>query len=182
MLRGELVGLRARTEADVPILHAAFHDDVAVWSRVHSRPWRPVTAGSEESPYAVSPPSDDAAIFSVVTLIDDELVGGALLLGIDSHNRAAHLGVSLLPIAQGRGLGTDVVNVLCRYGFAILGLNRLQLETLADNHAMIAAARRGGFSLEGTMRNAAWVSGEFLDEVVFGQLATEWNGEQARRS
>jgi RimJ/RimL family protein N-acetyltransferase len=174
MLRGSKVGLRARHESDVPVLHSELHDDVATRSRSDSRPWRPTPPGSAASPYAITDPRDDAAPFSVVSLEDDELAGEALLWDIDTHNRSAHLGISLRPAFRGRGLGVDVVRVLCEYGFAVLGLQRLQLETLADNAAMIGAASRAGFTQEGTLRRAAWVNGEFLDEVIFGLLAGTW--------
>jgi RimJ/RimL family protein N-acetyltransferase len=75
-----------------------------------------------------------------------------------------------------------VIRVLCHYGFVVLGLHRLQLETLADNAAMIAAATRCGFTLEGTLRRAAWVTGEFLDEIVMGLLADEWSMREPGRS
>jgi RimJ/RimL family protein N-acetyltransferase len=71
-------------------------------------------------------------------------------------------------------LGTDVVKVLCWYGFAARGLHRLQIETLADNAAMMRAATRAGFVSEGTLRRSAWVNGDFVDEVVLGLLASEW--------
>jgi RimJ/RimL family protein N-acetyltransferase len=124
-------------------------------------------------------PADDAARFSVVELERDELAGHAELWGIDAHNRMAHVGLSLRPAFRGRGLGTDTVGVLCRYGFAVLGLHRLQIETLGDNAAMIAAATRCGFELEGTLRRAAWVTGAFLDEIVMGLLADEWSMREA---
>jgi RimJ/RimL family protein N-acetyltransferase len=124
-------------------------------------------------------PADDAARFSVVELERDELAGHAELWGIDAHNRMAHVGLSLRPAFRGRGLGTDTVGVLCRYGFAVLGLHRLQIETLGDNAAMIAAATRRGFELEGTLRRAAWVTGAFLDEIVMGLLADEWSMREA---
>lgn len=171
MLRGEKVGLRARLEADVPILHADLQEDVATRSRSDSRPWRPVPLSSANSPYAVPEPSDDVAIFSVVQLSNDELAGDALLWGIDLHSRLAHIGISLRPSFRGRGLAIDVVRVLCHYGFTVRGLHRLQIETLADNAAMIRTAEEAGFELEGTLRGAAWVNGEFVDEVILGRLA-----------
>lgn len=174
MLRGNMVGLRARYESDVPILHSELYDDVATRSRADSRPWRPVTPGSSASPYAVAGPCDDAACFSVVSLEDDELAGEALLWGIDTHNRSAHLGISLRPVFRKRGFGADIVQVLCEYGFAVRGLHRLQLETLADNAAMIRAASRAGFTREGTLRSSAWVDHEFADQVIFGLLADSW--------
>ena len=33
---------------------------------------------------------------------------------------------------------------------------------------------RAGFTAEGTRRHAAWVNGSFADEVILGQLASEW--------
>ena len=108
------------------------------------------------SPYAVAEPSEDAAGFSVVDLSSDELAGETLLWGIDTHNRTAHVGISLRPAFRNRGLGTNVLRVLCGYGFAVHGLHRLQLETLADNTAMIQAATHVGFTQEGVLRRSAW--------------------------
>ena len=175
MLRGEVAGLRAREEKDIPTLHAELYDDVATRVRADTRPWRPVPADAAYSPYRVKEPAENWAAFSVVHLASGELAGEALLWGIDSHNRSAHVGVSLRPGFRGRGLGTDTVRVLCGYGFAILGLQRLQAETLADNAAMIAVAARAGFQREGTLRRAAWVNGRFADEVVLGMLSADWH-------
>ena len=151
MLRAGKVGLRARDEADVAVLHAELYEDIATRTQADSRPWRPIPAGSA-SPYAVGEPRDDLACFSVVELASGELAGEALLWAIDLHNRTAHLGLSLRPACRGRGLGTDVVVALCEYGFAIRGLHRLQVDTLASNTAMIRAASLAGFVHEGTLR------------------------------
>ena len=175
MLRGEVAGLRARRADDVPVLHAELHDDVPTWMRADTRPWQPIPPDSDESPYAVGEPAADAADFSVVRLADEQLAGEALLWDIDPHNRVAHIGVSLRPAFRGLGLGTDVVRLLCYYGFAVRGLHRLQIETLTDNVAMIAAANRAGFTREGTLRGASWAGGAFADDAVFGLLAEEWS-------
>jgi hypothetical protein len=90
MLRVGKVGLRAREEADVAVLHAELYEDIATRMQADSRPWRPIPAGSPASPYAVSEPGDDLACFSVVELASGELAGEALLWAIDLHNRTAH--------------------------------------------------------------------------------------------
>ena len=173
MIRGEKTGLRARHESDVPVLHRELYDDVVTRSRADSRPWRPLPPGSEHSPFAVTGPSDEAACFSVVELESQELAGEALLWGIDPHNRTAHLGIALRPAFRGRGLGVDVLHTLCEYGFAVRGLQRLQIETLTDNAPMLAAATRAGFTREGTLRRSAWVYGAYADEAVLGLLAMD---------
>lgn len=179
MLRGELTGLRARAPGDVDVLHAELYNDVPMRVRSDTRPWLPLPPGPA-SPFWVDPAGGEAlrqagaAIFSVVELATDELAGEALLWSIDQYNRSAHIGISLRPAFRGRGFGTDVVRVLCRYGFAILGLHRLQLETLTDNHAMIKVAGQVGFTQEGVTRGSGWVNGRFEDCVIFGLLATEF--------
>jgi RimJ/RimL family protein N-acetyltransferase len=178
MLRGKLVMLRARREDDARILHAELYEDVATHVRADTRPWVPIPfgPGSPHWPAEEAPSTSDAAIFAVAELASGELAGEALLWGIDLHNRSAHLGLSLRPACRGRGLGEDAVRVLCRYGFGVRGLHRLQLETLTDNHAMIAAAERVGFTREGATRGSAWVDGQWTDDVIFGLLDTEFTG------
>jgi RimJ/RimL family protein N-acetyltransferase len=174
MLRGNTVGLRARHDDDIPVLQAELHDDVVNFSRADGGPWRPITPGSKESPLVVDDKEQRHAWFSVVELDGGTLIGSAALWDIDNHNRSAHLGLALRPAARGKGYGTDVVAVLCHYGFVVRGLHRLQIETLADNAAMLRCAERNGFVREGVRRSAAWVMGEFLDEALFGLLAREW--------
>ena len=172
-----MIGLRAQQDSDIDVFEAELLNDAETRMRSDSRPWRPVAPGSADSPYRGQAPRGDhseAVTFAAVELATGELVGNALLWGIDLHNRNAHLGISLRPAFRGKHLGTDIVRVLCRYGFAIRGFHRLQVDTLADNYAMIGAATRAGFALEGTLRQFAWVNGSFADEVILGQLATEW--------
>ncbi|WP_406055575.1 GNAT family N-acetyltransferase [Streptomyces sp. NBC_01077] len=174
MLSGDKVGLRARHEDDIPILRTELYDDVANAARAEGGPWRPITPGSKDPRLVVDDTQQGHVPFSVVELEGGTLVGTANLWGIDNHNRSAHIGLGLLPAARGKGYGTDVVAVLCHYGFVVRGLQRLQIETLADNGAMLRSAERNGFVREGVLRSSSWVMGEFLDEVLLGLLVQEW--------
>ena len=178
LLRGDHVALRSRHSDDIPVLHAELYNDVTTRSHADSRPWRPIPPDPKLSPYA-TPDQDDTAFFSVVAVEEGELVGEALLWGIDQHNRLAHLGLALRPSFRGRGWSVEVLRLLCRYGFDVRGLNRLQLETAADNRPMIAAATRAGFEIEGTLRQASWILGTFVDTVIMGLLAGNWRDAPA---
>lgn len=174
MLKGAKVGLRARHDDDIPVLRAELYDDVVNSSRAGSGPWRPIAPGAKDPQLVVDNEAEGIVPFSVVELEGGTLVGTANLWGIDTHNRCAHIGLGLLPSCRGKGYGTDVVAVLCHYGFVVRGLHRLQIETLADNAAMLRSAERNGFVREGVLRSSAWVMGEFLDEVLLGLLARDW--------
>ena len=178
MLRGELTLLRARRDDDARILHADLYEDPEAWVRSDTRPWVPVPfgPGSPHWPGEEAPAATDPAVFAVAELATGELAGQIALWGIDEHNRMAHIGIELRPVSRGRGLGMDAVRVVCRYGFALRGLHRLQLETLTDNHAMIAVAEKLGFTREGATRGSSWMNGRFMDDVIFGLLADEFPG------
>jgi RimJ/RimL family protein N-acetyltransferase len=175
MLRGKRVGLRAIAEGDLPAL-LAIRSDVETAMAASGGPWRPMSLAESTAALAkreAEPPSDKV-YFAVEELATGELAGDAQLWGIDTHNRCAHLGFSLLPGARGRGLGSDTVRTLCDYGFRVRGMHRLQLETNASNAAARAVAVANGFVLEGQLRGYWWVAGEFVDEAVYGLLADEW--------
>lgn len=159
----------------MPILHAELYDDVVTRSRADNRPWRPISPEGPDAPYRVREAPENVAVFSVVELVESEpLAGDAILWGIDLHHRSAHIGLGLRPAFRGRGLSSDIVQTLCDFAFAVRGLHRLGIETLADNAPMIAAATKAGFVPEGRLRKAAWVNGEYLDELLFGLLEPEW--------
>ncbi|MEW2087315.1 GNAT family protein [Streptomyces sp. NPDC005283] len=181
MLRGSKVGLRARHEDDIPILRAELYDDVVNSSRAEGRPWRPITPGSKDSRLVVDDKEQGHVPFSVVEPDGGTLLGTAVLSNIDNHNRSAHIGLGLLPSSRGKGYGTDVVAVLCHYGFVVRGLQRLQIGTLSDNAAMLRSAERNGFVREGVLRSSAWVMGEFLDEVLLGLLVQDWKPDSKGR-
>ncbi|MGW7520480.1 GNAT family N-acetyltransferase [Streptomyces sp. NPDC054796] len=174
MLTGSKVGLRARHEDDIPVLRTELYDDVVNASRAEGGPWRPLKPDTKDPRLVVDDTQQGVVAFSVVELAGGTLIGTATLWGIDNHNRSAHIGLGLLPSSRGKGYGTDVVAVLCHYGFVVRGLQRLQIETLSDNAAMLRSAERNGFVREGVLRSSAWVLGEFMDEVLLGLLAQDW--------
>ena len=173
MLVGDKVAIRARIEQDVATLHEELFNDVATRSGADSRAWRPTPTGAS-SPYCVMEPSSDFAAFSIVEVDSHELVGECVLWSIDLHNRSAHVGVAVRPGFRGRGYGTDTVRVLSKYGFDVLGLHRLQLETSENNGAMQSVASHCGFQVEGTTQDSSWQDGAFISELIYGLLAGQW--------
>jgi RimJ/RimL family protein N-acetyltransferase len=178
MLRGERVLLRAKTRADAERMYP-METDPEHKMLADTRPWVPYSLATVleawDRRHADGPPQDDNFVpFAVDSLATGEFLGGCVLWNLDQHNRNAHLGLNLLPAARGQGYGTDVVRVLCDYAFRVLGLHRVQLETLTRNTAMRRAALATGFTEEGTMRSTGWMGDCWESDVVYGLLAREW--------
>jgi hypothetical protein len=53
MLRGQVIGLRARLDSDIDVLEAEMLNDWETRIRTDERPWRPIAPGSADSPYSV---------------------------------------------------------------------------------------------------------------------------------
>jgi RimJ/RimL family protein N-acetyltransferase len=69
---------------------------------------------------------------------------------------------------------TDAIFLMCRYAFEHLGYRRLEWKCDALNEASKRAARRFGFSYEGTFRQHMVVKGRNRDTAWFALLDREW--------
>ena len=164
------VVLRGMVREDVPFLHD--WDRREIWPEISAQPWTPALLADrlKEFDEGKRGRGDDQHVpFTVVA--DGTCVGQVTLWGIDAHNRRAHLGIGLGPEHRGRGYGSDACRALLEYAFIDRGLNRVQLEVLADNDAAIRAYQAAGFVVEGRLRESAWVRGRFADEIVMSVLA-----------
>ncbi|MFF3440172.1 GNAT family N-acetyltransferase [Streptosporangium sp. NPDC002721] len=174
MLRGDRVLLRAITKEDAVSLHR-LNEEVETAAGATTSPWVPETVDQVVAYYEGRKPDPANVGFAVQAISSGDLLGTGSVWGIDTLNRNGHLGISLLPEARGHGYAPDALRLLCDYAFRIRGLHRLGLETLVTNSAMIAAAEKTGFRREGTLRAHAWVAGSFVDEALFGLLASEFH-------
>jgi RimJ/RimL family protein N-acetyltransferase len=179
MLTGRSVTLRELRRSDLPVLHRDLESDVVTSSIGSSQPWRPTSLAALEAEFDRSlteAPDERNVRFAVQERGEPTgaLIGTTGLWRIDLHNGTAHLGIQLVPSARGRGLGLDVVRALCHYAFAVRGLHRIGLETLATNEGMRRTAVSAGFVEEGRLREGAFLLGERVDEILYGLLRSEW--------
>jgi ribosomal-protein-serine acetyltransferase len=93
--------------------------------------------------------------------------------------RKTEMGYWLDEESQGTGIMTDVCRVMITHLFEELDLNRVEIHCATGNAKSIAIPKRLGFTLEGTLREAGYACGRFLDLHVFGMLKTEWPRKRA---
>lgn len=94
---------------------------------------------------------------------------------IDLNHRSASVGYWLGAAYQGRGVMTRSCRALVDWGFAKLGLNRIEVRAASGNRRSCAIARGLGFRKEGMLREAESVNGRLLDHAVFSRLRRERN-------
>jgi RimJ/RimL family protein N-acetyltransferase len=183
VLIGEKVLLRARTRDDVVALYHIRKADPELFQKTEKEPWVPQPLEQDLARYDArlgEPPDPLNTVFAVEARVaagriaHGDVVGEATCWGIDNHNGAANIGLRLVEEARGLGFGTDVVRMLCDYGFRLRGMYRLTCATLASNVAMIRVAEKAGFVAEARLRSAAFVDGHREDVVYLGLLREDW--------
>ena len=94
---------------------------------------------------------------------------------INWSDLSVELGYWLGKDFQGQGLATAGVKALIRHAFLEWRLNRVVIRCATGNLRSQAIPKRLGFQLEGTLRQAHLVNGDFQDLHIYSQLLKEWN-------
>lgn len=93
---------------------------------------------------------------------------------IDWANRKTEIGYWLGAQFQGRGLMTKACRALVDYAFNELHLNKVEIRCAIGNERSRAIPQRLGFLQEGISRQAEWLYNHYVDLVLYGMLADEW--------
>lgn len=106
---------------------------------------------------------------------EDNLAGVIGIHEINWPNKCASFGYWLGEKFQGKGIMTRACEALINHSFSDLGLNRIEIRCAEENFKSKAIPERLGFTKEGIIRDAEWLYDHYLNYVVYGLLAREWN-------
>jgi RimJ/RimL family protein N-acetyltransferase len=119
--------------------------------------------------------SPNNILFGLRTLADDKLIGFIAFDGLAWRNRDTFVAIALGERDYwGKGYGTEAMQLMLRYGFTELNLNRVSLSVFEYNPRAIRSYEKCGFKHEGHMREAILRDGKRYDLVFMGILAEEW--------
>ena len=93
---------------------------------------------------------------------------------IQPENAAAEVGYSLARRFWNRGIMTEALQALIRYGFEEMHLNRIEAIHETDNPASGAVMRKCGMLHEGTMRSKLINKGKFVDVELYAILRRDF--------
>jgi ribosomal-protein-alanine N-acetyltransferase len=78
------------------------------------------------------------------------------------------------PALAGRGYTSEALRLLVDYLFNVHQYHRLELLTAPENAASVRVAEKCGFGVEGLLRQAFFISGQYRDVSVYGLLRPDW--------
>lgn len=159
------------TLTDAPVLFNWINDRDLV---LYNAPFRPVHETSHREWVKGLAQRRDLVAFAIRMKKGGTLIGMCQLTGINAVSRSADLQIRIgVEGARGKGLGLEAVRLLLACGFRDLNLHRISLHVFATNTRAIKTYEAAGFHHEGTLRDAAFIDGRFVDLRVMAVLEDE---------
>lgn len=173
-LEGNLVHLRGVRRTDVPIM-AAWTDDRVV-TRFLSRGAQPASVERSLAQFdrATQGPADDIEL-AICLKGTDAPVGITGIHGISPIARSAEFRILIGDkAAWGKGIGTEVTQLMAVYAFEVLNLNKLALGVNSSNVGAVRAYEKAGFVTEGVLREDTYRNRRYYDSTCMSMLRREY--------
>jgi diamine N-acetyltransferase len=164
-LRRDLAAVYARWWNDLEVRRGL--DMLGIATRESQEKWveRNLEQGAEHEPKVVE--------FTVYDRGDSAPVGTAGLLGISHAHHCAEFAI-FLGERRGQGLGTEATRLVLDFGFNVLRLRNVLLETLEWNVAGLTAYERAGFRRIGVRRGARVSQGQPANLVLMDAVPQDF--------
>lgn len=125
------------------------------------------------------PPASRVDADGSVGVIDDGAIVGTVgwhwvHWGPSAASRCPMVGISLVPSARGRGIGTEAQRLVVDLLFRHTAANRIEAHTDVTNVAEQRALEKAGFTREGVIRGSQWRNGAYHDGYLYSILRNEW--------
>jgi RimJ/RimL family protein N-acetyltransferase len=120
---------------------------------------------------------DENNIYLAICLRENgEMIGYHSLNHIDWRNRQAELGGMIIGRKDlwGKGMAPEASQLMCRFGFEELGLNRIYVYWLEKHVSSSRVLEKLGFKREGLLRQALFKNNSFHDVVLGSILRDEY--------
>ena len=102
-------------------------------------------------------------IWSGVHMVGQVTMGGVMYGAL----RGAHIGYWIDRNFANRGLTTQAVKLVSGFGFAELGLHRIEINVRPENAASCRVAEKAGFVMEGQRKAFLHIDGAWRDHICF---------------
>jgi ribosomal-protein-alanine N-acetyltransferase len=105
-------------------------------------------------------------------------IGAARLTVSEVDNRARYA-VGIFDSSElGRGIGTEITQLVLKYAFEELKLHRVDLRVLEYNKRAIKCYEKCGFIQEGVEREGALIEGKYETDIFMSILDREYHEEK----
>ena len=112
--------------------------------------------------------------WAIVYEPDCNMVGSCGFTAFNCPSDSAEVGYVLNPDYWGKGIASEALGRVLRFGFEDLRLHRIEAKFMMGNDASRHVMERCGMTFEGYLREAMLVNGSYVTVGVCSILADEW--------
>ncbi len=117
--------------------------------------------------------SPDDAHFAI--LFEGKFIGRCGLHGLFIPNSQVEFGFWISPEFHGRGLGTEILQEVCRFAFFDLDIPEIFSGAFAENEASIRVHQKVGFKTIRSTKNTIKKNGIFVEHIDFCLRKTDFH-------
>lgn len=104
--------------------------------------------------------------------INDEFAGWVEISHLNREHleHKASVGYCIHPKFRGKGITTNAVKLITKYGFKKYKLKRIEGWCRTFNKASARVLKKAGFKLEGILRKNKFKNGKYLDDIIWARI------------
>lgn len=175
VLRGKKVSLATITKDDIKTIWEYFGDfNLRIY--LHN-PWQPIYYEDEVKFYEkmINDKENNITFKIIKDQSKGELIGLVSLNNIDLYSRHAGIGYWIWKDYWNRGYATEAVNLMLKYAFEWLNLNKVYAVIYEPNKASQKVLEKNGFKFVGRLRKQRYIpTVGYVDELYYDLLKDEW--------
>ncbi|EOI3575414.1 50S ribosomal protein L7/L12-serine acetyltransferase [Cronobacter turicensis] len=103
-------------------------------------------------------------------LLDGEMVGVLSFNQIEPTNKTGYIGYWLDEQHQGQGIISGALQTMMAHYAQTVEVRRFVIKCIVTNEASNRVAQRNGFTLEGRLKEAEYLNGQFHDQHIYGRI------------
>ena len=99
--------------------------------------------------------------WAVVWRDQDKMIGTCGFTRLDYTHNVGEIGYVINPLFRGMGIAGEAVREVMRFGFEVLGLNRIEAKFMEGNAASLRVMEKTGMTFEGFRRKSMKIKGKY---------------------
>ena len=103
-----------------------------------------------------------------------KMIGTAGFTSFQIINDSAEIGYVINPEYKGKGIATEAVKAVIKFGFENLALNRISAKYIIGNEASLRVMIKSGMKPEGVHRSMIYTKGKYVDVGVGAILKNDY--------
>lgn len=174
ILSGENIFLRQIELSDCTVSYVNWLNDLEVTQYLETK-WTIQNLETIKNFVEAQRRNDHSVLFAIISKEYDEHIGNIKIGPVNVHHKHADISYFIGNKKYwNRGIATEIIGLICKFGFQELGLNKVEAGAYESAVASWRALEKNGFKREGIFREQVWMDGKYIAVFRYGLLKSEW--------